>query len=135
MVYPSQKLCDFSFPEERVSFPETFTSQLFTNVVDMTLDDQTTSSVTVTPYALTVTNPPDLANYNDVYDSMLPYTPQELVFITGCLTDISLSVGDPQLNIDLSACVLYNGAPLNPTVLATSAITLKNRVDNSDPTT
>lgn len=67
-----------------------------------------------------------------MYDSLFPFTPKELQFIPGCMPDLTiLKMGDADLNVDLAACVVYNGAPLTPTVQATSVITVIDRYNFS----
>ena len=47
-----------------------------------------------------------------------------VTFLAGCLDDVSEVYGDPDLSIDLSACVEFNGIPLTAPLQATSVITL-----------
>lgn len=92
------------------------------------VDNPATTTSGITAYPLTVVQP-TLSTFNEHYPSqLLPFTPKELQFVAGCLPDLSnLKMGDADLNIDLAACVQYNGAALNPTVLATSVITVEDR--------
>lgn len=47
-------------------------------------------------------------------------------FTDNCLLDITDEAGDPDLSIDLSACVTLASLPLTPAVKATSRISVQD---------
>lgn len=112
----SERTCDFTYPDESFEFPLTFTQNISSTLNTSVVDNPATISETLNAYTLTVTTHPTVSTFNTVYDSFLPFTPKELVFIPDCLTDLEPSMGQADLSVDLAACVLYNGAALSAPV-------------------
>lgn len=81
----------------------------------------TTPAVNV--YALTLTEPADITMYQNAALGVT-CAAGSLDFTLACLSDISVDYGTADQNIDLSACVTYNGAALTAPQLATSVITV-----------
>ena len=104
-ITSSNKNCDCMNPNQNTSPPITLTESL-----DLLTTGHTTSlteySDTLNTYTLTFDKATNELTYND---QMPNVECGRVEFISPCLLDYVLAVGDPDFSINIAACVKFNG--------------------------
>jgi hypothetical protein len=111
VITASQNICDCTYPTEATDAAVALTQSTIIMGSNF-VNNPATTTPAITSLLVTKTQPSQtVALFNDIQATVVCTTPA-LLFLTGCLLDISEQYGDPDVNIDLAACIEYNGAAL-----------------------